>query len=133
MARILIVDDSPTQTLSIAKILKKHGHEILTAADGVQGIEVAKAALPDLILMGEVMPKINGFQATRKITKAPITQHIPVIIVTREDPKETDKIWAARQGAKSLVGKPVEEATLIETVNRYLPNPIEDEPPAQPG
>jgi len=120
MARILIVDDSPTQTLSLSRILKKHGHEILTATDGAQGVEVAKVERPDLILMDVVMPKINGFQATRQITKNPSTSHIPVIIVTTKD-QETDKIWGARQGAKSYVIKPVEEATLMETVNQFLP------------
>jgi len=120
MARILIVDDSPTQTLSLTKILKKHGHEIITATDGVQGVAVAKAELPDLVLMDVVMPKINGFQATRQITKNPSTSHIPVILVTTKS-EETDKIWGTRQGAKSYVIKPVEEAILIETVNQFLP------------
>ncbi len=119
MARILIVDDSPTQTLSLTKIVKKHGHEILTAKDGVEGVEVAKAELPDLILMDVVMPNINGFQATRQITKNPSTSHIPVIIVTTKD-QETDRIWGARQGAKGYVTKPVDEETLMETIKKFL-------------
>ncbi|PIE83575.1 MAG: two-component system response regulator [Candidatus Contendobacter odensis] len=121
MARILIVDDSPTQTLSLSKILKKHGHEIITAKDGIEGVEAAKAELPDLVLMDVVMPKINGFQATRKITKDPATQHIPVIIVTTKD-QETDKIWGERQGAKGYVIKPAEESLLMKTVNEFLPS-----------
>ncbi len=120
MARILIVDDSPTQTLSLAKILKKHGHDVLTAKDGAEGVEVAKAELPDLVLMDVVMPKVNGFQATRQITKNPATKHIPVVIFTTKD-QETDKIWGERQGAKGYVVKPVEEATLIETIKPFLP------------
>jgi twitching motility two-component system response regulator PilH len=66
------------------------------------------------------MPKINGFQATRQITRNSSTSHIPVIIVTTKD-QETDKIWGARQGAKSYVIKPVEEAILMEKVNQFLP------------
>jgi twitching motility two-component system response regulator PilH len=120
MARILIVDDSPTQTMSLSKILKKHGHEIITAKDGIEGVEVAKAELPDLVLMDVVMPKINGFQATRKIVKDPATAHIPVIIVTTKD-QETDKIWGERQGAKGYVVKPVDEDVLVETINKFLP------------
>ena len=119
MARILIVDDSPTQTLSLAKLLKKHGHEILTARDGAEGVEVAKAEIPDLVLMDVVMPKINGFQATRQITKNPSTSHVPVIIVTTKD-QETDRIWGERQGAKGYVTKPVDEDTLLETINKFL-------------
>ena len=119
MARILIVDDSPTQTLSIAKILKKQGHEILTAKDGAEGVAVAKAEQPDLVLMDVVMPRVNGFQATRQITKNPSTSHIPVIIVTTKD-QETDRIWGARQGAKGYVTKPADEDTLMETINKFL-------------
>ena len=120
MARILIVDDSPTQTLSLAKILKKNGHDVITAKDGAEGVQVAKAELPDLVLMDVVMPKVNGFQATRQITKNPSTSHIPVIIVTTKD-QETDKIWGERQGAKGYVIKPVEEATLMDTIKPFLP------------
>jgi twitching motility two-component system response regulator PilH len=119
MARILIVDDSPTQTLSLSKILKKHGHEILTAKDGIEGVEVAKAELPDLVLMDVVMPKINGFQATRQITKNPSTSHIPVILVTTKD-QETDRIWGERQGAKGYITKPVSEETLVEAMGKFL-------------
>ena len=120
MARILIVDDSPTQTLSLAKIVKKHGHETLTAKDGAEGVEMAKAELPDLVLMDVVMPGVNGFQANRQIPKNHATSHIPVIIVTTKD-QETDRIWGARQGAKGYVTKPVDEDTLIETINKFLP------------
>ena len=120
MARILIVDDSPTQTMSLAKILKKNGHDVITAKDGAEGVQVAKAELPDLVLMDVVMPKVNGFQATRQITKNPSSSHIPVIIVTTKD-QETDKIWGERQGAKGYVIKPVEEATLMDTIKPFLP------------
>ncbi|MBK8183563.1 MAG: response regulator [Candidatus Competibacteraceae bacterium] len=120
MARILIVDDSPTQTLSLAKILKKHGHDVITAKDGSEGVVVAKAELPDLVLMDVVMPGVNGFQATRQITKNPSTSHIPVIICTTKD-QETDRIWGARQGAKGYVTKPVDETTLMDTIKPFLP------------
>ena len=120
MARILIVDDSPTQAMSLTRLVKKHGHEVLTARDGAEGIEVAKAELPDLVLMDVVMPKINGFQATRQITKNPSTSHIPVIIVTTKD-QETDRIWGERQGAKGYILKPVTEDSIIEAIRQFLP------------
>lgn len=120
MARILIVDDSPTQTMSLTKILKKNGHEVITAKNGSEGVVVAEAELPDLVLMDVVMPGVNGFQATRQITKNPSTSHIPVVICTTKD-QETDRIWGQRQGAKGYVTKPVEEAILMETINPFLP------------
>jgi twitching motility two-component system response regulator PilH len=77
MARILIVDDSPSQLMGIRRIVEKLGHEALTAEDGAAGVEAAKRELPDLILMDVVMPNLNGFQATRSITREPTTKHIP--------------------------------------------------------
>ena len=89
MARILIVDDSPSQLLGIKRIVEKLGHEALTAEDGAAGVEAARRERPDLILMDVVMPNLNGFQATRQISKDPKTSHIPVILVTTKD-QETD-------------------------------------------
>lgn len=119
MARILIVDDSPTQMLSMSKILQRHGHEILTAEDGEDGVVKAHAEHPDLILMDVVMPKLNGFQATRKLATEQDTQNIPVVLVTTKD-QETDRIWGKRQGAREYLIKPVNESELITTVNRLL-------------
>ncbi|MFC4761557.1 twitching motility two-component system response regulator PilH [Dyella sp. OK004] len=120
MARILIVDDSPSQLLGIKRIVEKLGHETLTAEDGAAGVEVAKRELPDLILMDVVMPNLNGFQATRTISKDPATAHIPVILVTTKD-QETDKVWGLRQGAKAYVTKPIKEEELVETLKGLLP------------
>ena len=69
MARILIVDDSPSQLMGIRRIVEKLGHEALVAEDGAAGVEVAKREIPDLILMDVVMPNLNGFQATRALTR----------------------------------------------------------------
>lgn len=121
MGRILIVDDSPSQVEALRRILQKMGHEVITAEDGQQGIEVAKRELPDLILMDVVMPNLNGFQATRQISKDPKTSHIPVVLVTTKD-QETDKVWGMRQGAKAYVTKPVIEANLIQTISELLPS-----------
>jgi len=120
MARILIVDDSPSQLLGIKRIVEKLGHEAFSAEDGAAGVEVAKQELPDLILMDVVMPNLNGFQATRTISKNPETAHIPIILVTTKD-QETDKVWGMRQGAKAYVTKPIKEEDLVKTLNEFLP------------
>src|SRR5690606_27413169 len=96
MARILIVDDSPSQLLGIQRIVEKLGHETLTAEDGAAGVELARSALPDLILMDVVMPNLNGFQATRTLSRDPATRDIPVVLVTTKD-QETDRTWGLRQ------------------------------------
>lgn len=120
MARILIVDDSPSQLLGIKRIVEKLGHEAISAEDGAAGVEVAKQQKPDLILMDVVMPNLNGFQATRTISKNPETAHIPIILVTTKD-QETDKVWGMRQGAKAYVTKPIREEDLVNALSEFLP------------
>ncbi len=119
MTRILIVDDSPTETLAFASILKESGHEVLTAADGGEGIKIACEEIPDLVLMDVVMPELNGFQATRQLTRNPDTAHIPVVIITTKN-QETDRVWGARQGAKGYLVKPVDKALLLSTIAQLL-------------
>ena len=119
MARILIVDDSPSQLMGMKRIVEKLGHEALTAEDGAAGVEAAKANKPDLILMDVVMPNLNGFQATRAISKDATTSHIPIVLVTTKD-QETDKVWGMRQGAKAYITKPFNESQLVEVINGLL-------------
>ncbi len=119
MARILIVDDSPSQLLGIQRIVEKLGHQILTATDGAAGVETAKAELPDLVLMDVVMPNLNGFQATRTLARDEATRHIPVILVTTKD-QDTDRMWGMRQGAKAYITKPFSEDELSEVLERLF-------------
>lgn len=120
MARILIVDDSPSQLMGIRRLVEKLGHEAVTAEDGAAGVDAAKRELPDLILMDVVMPNLNGFQATRAITREPTTKHIPVILVTTKD-QDTDRVWGMRQGAKAYITKPFNEDELSKTIGELLP------------
>lgn len=100
-------------------MLEKNGFETETAENGTEGIERAKEIKPDLILMDVVMPGLNGFQATRQLTKDPQTSGIPVIIVTTKD-QETDRVWGLRQGATDFLTKPVSEKILMEKINAAL-------------
>ncbi|MBD3635048.1 MAG: twitching motility response regulator PilH [Methylophaga sp.] len=119
MARILIADDSPTEVYVLQKMLEKNGHQVLVAEDGEQAVQQSQQNKPDLILMDVVMPNLNGFQATRKLTKDPQTSHIPIIIVSSKN-QETDKMWGLRQGARGYLGKPVTEQDLMQQINDLL-------------
>ena len=119
MTKILIVDDSPTHTATTKKILEAAGFDVITADNGNLGIEVAKSENPDLILMDVVMPELNGFQATRKLTQDPVTKDIPVILLTTKD-QETDRVWGVRQGARAYIVKPPQQDTLIAEINKFL-------------
>jgi len=113
--KILIVDDSPTDRRLITNILTLNGYQVGTANCGEEALEKTKDSMPDLILMDVVMPGLNGFQATRMITKNMDTQHIPVIMCTNKS-LETDKIWGLRQGAKDYIIKPIVADTLLHKI-----------------
>lgn len=119
MARVLIVDDSPTEVHVLKSMLESNGHEVDSVDNAEAGIARAKETKPDCILMDVVMPGMNGFQATRAISKDPETQHIPIIIVTTKD-QETDRVWGLRQGAKDYIAKPADEQELISKVTAVL-------------
>ena len=119
MARVLIIDDSPTETHRLTGMLEKNGYEVLAADSGEAGHTMALREQPDAILMDIVLPGVNGFQATRQLSKASETEHIPVIIVTTKD-QETDKVWGMRQGAKAYLTKPVNEKNLISILKEVI-------------
>ena len=110
--KILVVDDSATERHIIGEILTKQGFEVDFAESGESGVAKAKQDKPDLVVMDVVMPGLNGFQATRAISRDPETEHIPVLLCTTKD-QETDKIWGLRQGAKDYLVKPITAAELL--------------------
>jgi twitching motility two-component system response regulator PilH len=119
MALVMIVDDSPTEVHVLKTALERHGFETVSAADGSECINLAREVRPDLILMDVVMPGVNGFQATRTLSRDPNTASIPVIMVTTKD-QETDRIWGMRQGAVDYLVKPVTEKVLIAKAREFI-------------
>lgn len=115
MPKILVVDDSPTEMFQFKEMLEKLGHEVITADNGIEGVKMAQSEQPDIVLMDIVMPDMNGFQATRQITRGADTKHIPVIIVSSKN-QETDKVWGQRQGAKGYITKPVNTDELVKVI-----------------
>jgi len=113
--KILVVDESPTERHVLKVLLASNGYEVLTAESGEEGIAKAKSELPDLILMDVVMPGLNGYQATRTLTRDPTTRNIPVIVCTTKG-QETDKIWGLRQGAQDYLVKPVNGQELLAKI-----------------
>lgn len=120
MARVLIVDDSPTDKLALYSMLKKYGHHFLFADGGLDGIAAAKAKKPDVILMDVVMPDVNGYQATRRLAQDQETAHIPVVMVSSKT-QESDRVWGMRQGARAYVCKPAREEELAGLIRKLVP------------
>jgi len=119
MSLIMIVDDSPTEVHIMKTALEKHGFQTLSASDGNECLTLAREVKPDLIFMDVVMPGLNGFQATRTLSRDPITKSIPVVMVTTKD-QESDRIWGMRQGAVDYLVKPVDASDLVAKANEVL-------------
>ncbi|MCW8957119.1 MAG: response regulator [Gammaproteobacteria bacterium] len=117
--QVLVVDDSRTQLYGIERMLKSVGVRTMLAENGKQGILMARHKLPDLILMDIVMPEINGFQATRYLTRQAETQHIPIIIISGSD-QESDKAWGLKLGARDYLSKPVNKDLLLTKICQVL-------------
>ena len=118
-ATVLIVDDSPTETMIMRNALIKAGFRVETAVNGQEGVEAAQRQHPDLILMDVIMPILNGFQATRMLQRDAATAGIPVIMVTTKD-QVTDRSWGLRQGAVDYLVKPVNPEELIQRIRAAL-------------
>ncbi|MCL6556791.1 MAG: response regulator [Burkholderiales bacterium] len=115
MSKVLVVDDSPTERHFLSEILSKQGYQVIMAESGEEAMEKAKSQRPDLILMDVVMPGLNGFQATRALTRDEETKHIPVIMCTSKG-QETDKVWGMRQGARDYLVKPINPDELLRKI-----------------
>lgn len=119
MSLVLIVDDSPTEVHLLRQYLERHGYETEAAEDGTEAVSKARKLKPDLVLMDIVMPGMNGYQATRELSKDPDTARIPVLMVTTKG-DETDRIWGMRQGAADYLVKPITESQLVEKIRSVL-------------
>ncbi len=116
MANILIIDDSPTDVRVFTTLLERAGHKVDAVNSAEEGIERARSDLPDLIIMDVIMPGMNGFQATRTLTRDPATSAVPIVMITTKS-METDRVWGMRQGARAFITKPVNERDLLACIN----------------
>lgn len=117
--KLLIVDDSPTELKLITDVFNTSEYDVVTAEDGEAGVEMAIAEKPELIILDVVMPKMNGFQACRKIKSLPDLENIPVILLTSKNQK-SDEFWGKKQGADVYLTKPFHADQVLEAVTHLL-------------
>lgn len=119
--KILIIDDSIVERHLLKKMIEPLNLSVFEADNGEGGISMAIEHQPDIIIMDVVMPGINGFQATKQINNYEALKNIPIIMCTTKD-QENDKLWGARQGAKSYMVKPVDKILMVKEIIKLLSN-----------
>ena len=117
--KILLIEDSPIQLKSIELILSKLGHQILTATNAIEGIDVVYKEVPDLIISDIVMPEINGYQLCRLLKNDNMMKKIPIILLTQLNEK-LDSFWAAKAGANCFITKSEKHDEFLQQVKAFL-------------
>lgn len=129
MPKLLLVEDNEESRDGLSRHLRRKGFEVIAAADGQQGLEVARAATPDLILMDMSLPVLDGWEATCQLKADPLTRRIPVIALTAHA-MSGDRERAIAAGCDEYDTKPVEFSRLFAKIQSLLAMaaPAEGEP-----
>jgi len=115
--KILLVDDSPASLMMGLLALKREPYELITAADGEEGVEKAVSERPDLILMDVVLPRLDGFSAVRRLRSLEAMRAVPILMLTSRG--EGDHVGLA-SGASDSITKPFEAKELLAKVRLLL-------------
>jgi CheY-like chemotaxis protein len=120
MPKILYVEDNEDNVYMLARRLKRHGFDVVVAADGERGVAMAQSEQPDLILMDLNMPVLDGWEATRRLKGAPETAEIPVIALSAHA-MTGDRERALDAGCDDYDTKPVRIDSLMTKIRALLP------------
>jgi two-component system cell cycle response regulator DivK len=117
--RVLVVEDDAQNSYLIGFILEKSGYEVITAADGEQALAEVESGLPDLILMDMLLPKMNGYEATRRIKARPDAKGIPIVALTAYSMKG-DREKILESGCDGYISKPIDPETFVAEMEEYF-------------
>jgi DNA-binding response OmpR family regulator len=124
--KILVVDDEPDLVELVAFNLKAEGFDVITAANGVEALDQARVALPDLIVLDLMLPELDGLAVCEMLQRLPATARIPIIMLTAWS-SELSRIIGLETGAADYMTKPFSPRELVIRVNKLLhalaPNP----------
>ncbi|HOS41469.1 MAG TPA: response regulator [Spirochaetota bacterium] len=117
---VLIVEDNPKNRKIMADLLRHNGYRFIEAEDGQAGVEKAIAERPDLILMDIQLPRMDGYEATRRLRANDATRGIPIIVITSFAMKD-EEARARAAGCDEYMTKPIDIHAFVATVKRYAP------------
>ena len=119
MSKILLVEDNEMNRDMLSRRLERRGYVVVFATDGLQAVEMAKSASPDLILMDMSLPVIDGWEATRRVKSDPDTKHVPIIALTAHA-MSGDREKAMAAGCDDYDTKPIELPRLLDKIQSVL-------------
>ena len=119
MATILVVEDNELSRDALARRLERRGYRVVLAVDGEQAIERGRSDRPDLILMDLGLPRIDGWEATRRLKADPATRDIPIIVLSAHV-MTNDRDNALRAGGDDFDTKPIRFQPLLEKIEALL-------------
>jgi chemosensory pili system protein ChpA (sensor histidine kinase/response regulator) len=117
---VMVVDDSLTVRKITSRLLEREGYQVLTAKDGVDALEQMRGTLPDIMLVDIEMPRMDGFELAKNVRADSRTHGIPIIVVTSRT-AEKHREQAQRLGVSGFLGKPYQEAELLDRISQLLP------------
>ena len=118
-ARILVVDDERQNRALLEVMLAPDGYEVHTAANGEEALALVAGDPPDLILLDVMMPRLDGYEVARRVKGSPVTQNIPIIMITAHDDRDA-RMRGLSAGAEDFLSKPVDRAELSVRVKNLL-------------
>jgi DNA-binding response OmpR family regulator len=119
MARILVVEDSPTVVSSVEWMLRRNGHEVYIARDGLTALASVRALVPEIVLLDILLPHTNGYEVCALVRKNPAYKSTRVVMMTcLKDEANVKRAYEV--GADGYITKPFQEADLLNTVNQHL-------------
>jgi len=120
MATLLLIEDNDMNRDMLTRRLTRRGYSVVQAIDGHQGIAMARATPPDLILMDLSLPVLDGWEATRQLRAAPETAAIPIIALTAHA-FSGERERSLEAGCNDYETKPIDFARLLDKIERLLP------------
>ena len=116
---ILVVDDSPVVLEAVRDALIRDGYDVLSAADGIEALDIVKQHHVDLILLDIDMPRMNGYQLCKLLKRDDKFKSIPVVMLTAKS-SDTDRMWGVKAGTDEYLTKPFNYAKVKELLGRFL-------------
>jgi len=117
--KILVIDDEPFLVKALKIRLEMVGYEVITAYDGLEGLNKVEEEKPDLIILDVMLPQKNGYQVCQQLKSDELYKHIPIVMLTAKGQK-SDKEWGEKTGANVYITKPFEDAELLAKIKKLL-------------